>query len=56
MKSVENAVTQAVYMKIGKKMRLIIALFGKQSAFRFAHNQIIGQITRSTPRITHVFL
>lgn len=56
MKSVENAVKQAIYMKIGKKMRLIIALFGKQSAFRFAHNQIIGQITRSTPRIAHVLM
>lgn len=29
MKSVENAVKQAVYMKIGEKMRLIITLFGK---------------------------
>ena len=56
MKSVENVVKQAIYMKIEKKPRLTIALFGKQAAFRFAHNQIIDQIAQSASRITHVLM
>ena len=56
MKSVENAVKQAIYVKIEKKIHLGVALFGKQTAFRFAHSQIIGQITQSASRTTHVFM
>ena len=56
MKSVENAVKQATYMKTGEKTGLTIAIFGKQAAFRFAHNQIIDQITQSASRITHVLM
>ncbi len=56
MKSVENVVKQAIYMKIEKKPRPTIALFGKQAAFRFAHSQIIGQITQSASGTTHVFM
>lgn len=56
MKLVESAAKQVIYMKTGKKTFLIIALFGKQATFRFAHNQIINQITQSASRITHVLM
>lgn len=56
MKSVENAVKQAIYMKPGEKTGLTIAIFGKQTTFQFAHNQVIDQFKRSTSRIAHVLM